>query len=184
MKRPGEVFTPAEIDALLSAFPETRVGVRDRALTAVTLYAGLRCSEALSLRPCDVDLDRMSVTIMNGKGSKRGVSGMNPKAVPYLEAWLAARGDSEWLFHTRTGKGMLACYFREMIKKAGARAGIRHRCHPHALRHSCAVSLAKANVPVPIISKQLRHSNIATTAAYLDHFSAAEVVDQVSAVSW
>jgi len=39
---------------------------------ATMRYAGLRCSEALVLRPRDVDLERYLLKIVRGKGGKEG----------------------------------------------------------------------------------------------------------------
>lgn len=183
-KLPGEVLTTDEIKNLLASFPATRVGIRNRALVAVTLYAALRCQEALDLQPSDVNLAGGSVLVRNGKGGKRGVVGLNKAAIPYLESWLSIRPNERLLFTTQAGRPVLACYYRAMLQRAKRAAGIDHRIHCHALRHTAAVTLAKRRVPLPIVQRQLRHTSLQTTQTYLNHFSAQDVVDQVSEVDW
>ena len=52
---PAEVLTPAEVRALMDACRAGALGDRNRALIALMYRAGLRVSEALALRPVDVD---------------------------------------------------------------------------------------------------------------------------------
>jgi integrase/recombinase XerD len=59
------------------------------------------------------------------------------------------------------------------------RAGIDHRVHPHALRHSLATALAHEGKPLPVISGQLGHSSTAVTDRYLRKIAPTELVAQV-----
>ena len=54
--------------------------------------------------------------------------------------------------------------------------------HPHGLRHTYAVELERAGVPVSQISKLLGHSSIAVTSRYLDHLSNAAAIEALEAV--
>jgi site-specific recombinase XerD len=68
----AEVLSQAEADALIAACSATsRTGVRNRAPITVLYRAGLRISEALALRPADVDPERGTVRVMDGKGHGR-----------------------------------------------------------------------------------------------------------------
>src|SRR5882724_10704911 len=51
-------------------------------------------------------------------------------------------------------------------------AGIHKRVHAHGLRHTHAAQLQEEGVDIGIISKQLGHASISTTARYLDHYCA------------
>ena len=58
-KRPIEVLSPEEVEALIQAASNRAPsGIRNRALIAILYYAGVRLSEALALLPRDVDLER------------------------------------------------------------------------------------------------------------------------------
>ena len=57
-----------------------------------------------------------------------------------------------------------------MLTKYCDQAGIK-RITPHKLRASAACALAKNNIPVKAIAKQLGHNNIATTMRYIDVFN-------------
>jgi molybdate transport system regulatory protein len=45
--------------------------------------------------------------------------------------------------------------------------------HPHTLRHTRAIELLKAQVPVTIVQQILGHASLSTTAMYL-RYSASE----------
>jgi integrase/recombinase XerD len=62
-------------------------GVRNRALMAAMLYAGLRCAEALALRPRDVDFSRYLILVVAGKGKKDRVVPITPALEPLLLEW-------------------------------------------------------------------------------------------------
>lgn len=184
MKRPSEVLTPEETDALLASFGSSWTEVRNKAMVAVALYSGVRCQSLLDLIPTDVNLSDYSVRLRNAKGGKYGVVGLNPAVVPHLNAWLAIRPNSKTLFCTSSGKKVLACYVRAMMTRAGTRAGIEHRVHPHALRTTHAITLSQRGVPIHLIAGQLMHSSVATTSVYLSKYAASDVVNAVKAVAW
>jgi integrase len=48
---------------------------------------GLRISEALALRPADIDPERGTVRVMNGKGHKSRTVGLDPGAMATVQRW-------------------------------------------------------------------------------------------------
>jgi site-specific recombinase XerD len=64
---------------------------------------------------------------------------------------------------------------------AAAAAGVRRRLAPHQLRHAHAVELAHEGVPLIVIQRQLRHSNLGITSVYLQGIDNAEIIDTVRA---
>lgn len=189
MRRPAEWLTPAEVKALLAACDGTTLtGLRNRALLAVLWRAGLRCSEALDLRPVDVDFGAGTIRVLHGKGDKSRTAGIDGQALEVVRAWLGAREAaglvSPWLFCTRDGGRVQSRYVRALTARLAVRAGVEHRCHPHALRHSMAVELVREGWPVPLISRQLGHSNVAVTDTYLQNLQPSEVIDRARSRVW
>jgi site-specific recombinase XerD len=189
VKRPAEWLTPAEVKALLAACDGTTLtGMRNRALLVVLWRSGLRCSEALDLRPVDVDFAAGTVRVLHGKGDKARTVGIDDSALSVVRAWLGVRQasgvESPWLFCTRDGGRVQSRYVRAEVARLAVRAGVEHRCHPHALRHTLAVELAREGMPVPLISRQLGHSNVATTNTYLANLHPGEVIDRIRARAW
>lgn len=56
------------------------------------------------------------------------------------------------------------------IRKAAQKMGIEVKISTYTARHSYATQLMRHGAPTAFISKQLGHSNIKTTADYLEHF--------------
>jgi len=189
VRYPAEWLSPAETKALLAACDATTMtGMRNRALITVLWRAGLRCSEALDLRPSNIDFAGGTVRVLRGKGGKARTVGIDDQALEVVRAWLgmrqAAGWESPYLFCTRDGGRMHPRYVRAMVSRLGSRAGIQHRVHAHAMRHSMAVELVREGVPVPLISRQLGHSNVATTDTYLANLQPAEVIDRMRSRTW
>ena len=186
---PAETLTDAEVRALLDACPSSASGLRNRALIAVLYRTGLRISEALDLYPKDVDRERGSIRVMHGKGDKARIVGVDRGALAILERWLDVRAccghdGSRPIFCTSSGERLTAGYVRRWLPGLGRRAGIGKRVYAHGLRHTHAAQLREEGVDIGIISKQLGHSSIATTAHYLDHIAPWAVVDAVAQRAW
>ncbi|MCK6557395.1 tyrosine-type recombinase/integrase [Candidatus Binatia bacterium] len=74
------MLTDAEVRTLLAVCGDDPVGVRHRALLVMMYRAGLRISEALALRPHDVDLAAGTVRVRFAKGGRDRVVGLDPGA--------------------------------------------------------------------------------------------------------
>jgi site-specific recombinase XerD len=69
VKYPPEPLTGDEVRTLIDAIPKrTTTGKRNRALLAVLYRSGLRISEALSLKPSDID--GLTIRVLHGKGDE------------------------------------------------------------------------------------------------------------------
>lgn len=187
---PPEVLTDAEVRALMAACSATSAsGIRNRALIALLYRSGLRLSEALDLYPKDVDFDRGAIRVLNGKGGKSRVSGIDPGALAVVQRWIEVRANcghdgSRPLFCTSSGERVTNAYIRRFLPVLGRRAGIDKRVHAHGLRHTHAAQLREEGMDIGVISKQLGHTSISTTAHYLDHIAPLAVVDALRARSW
>ena len=59
------------------------------------------------------------------------------------------------------------------------RAGLDKRVHAHGFRHSHAVLLRRRGWDVEEIRKQLGHSSLLVTSAYLDHLGATDLPERM-----
>ncbi|MGI8749965.1 MAG: tyrosine-type recombinase/integrase, partial [Thermoleophilaceae bacterium] len=191
---PAEVLTPDELREMLRQLPKSGpFRFRNRALIVCMWRCGLRIAEALALEVRDVDLKMGTLTVRHGKGDKRRVVGIDPQAGRELERWLEARQQlgldaAEPVFCTLTlpyrGRPMSYTNAREMLQGLGRKAGIQKRVHLHGLRHTHAFELMQEGVPLPIIQKQLGHSDLITTARYVDHLAPVHVIKAMQAREW
>lgn len=187
---PVEVLAKTEV-ALLFAACSARcaTGVRNRALLAVMYRGGLRVSEALSLKPADVDLEGATIRILKGKGSKARTVGLDVGALAMVACWLQERekrgySGHQALFCSLKGTRLAASYLRSLMPRLAAKAGITKRVHPHCLRHTHAAELMAEGIPLNVIQRQLGHANLQVTSRYLDHIQPQEVIDAIKSREW
>lgn len=167
---------------MLDACSSTWAGIRDRALLTLLWRSGLRISEALALRPNDLDHNFGTIRVLHGKGDKSRTVGMDEKAFAALQPWEKIRGDlgaklSNPLFCTRTLKEMASSYVRQLLPKLAKKAGVTKRVHPHGFRHTCAAEMAAEGKPMNVIKAQLGHADLGTTSTYLDHIAPTHLVE-------
>lgn len=183
---PAEILSPKDIGLLMDACGEGAwTAARNRALIAVLYRSGLRIGEAVALEPKDIDLDAGTIRVLRGKGGRARTVGIDPAWGEVVGAWLAVRarlghGPRGAVFVSRGRAAMTPAHCRRLLAQFGRRAGIERRVHPHGLRHTHAAELREEGVDVGVISKQLGHRSIATTARYLDHIAPQDVILAIS----
>ena len=158
------VLSPDEVTRFLDAvgFP------KHRAVLTTCYAAGLRISEALHLRPTDIDSRRMVIRVAQGKGQRDRYVMLSPTLLAVLRQWWRLDRPTGWLFpgdrpDDPLGRSAvaLACH------RARRRAGLAKRFTPHTLRHAFAVHLLEAGTDVRTIQLLLGHRSLETTARYL-----------------
>lgn len=187
---PAEPLTETEALQLLAVIPtHTNIGRRNLALFTLIWRTGLRISEALALRPHDIDPGARRVTVLCGKGGKRRTVGIDDFGLGPLPAWLEVRAKLDIeprapLFCTvqRPGQGntVHSAYVRDILHTYGRRAGITKRVHPHGFRHSIACDLIRERFGLTDVQAQLGHTSPATTAIYLRGLGADEAFEKVA----
>lgn len=61
---------------------------------------------------------------------------------------------------------------------------VAKRVHAHGLRHTHAAQLRAEDVEIGLISRQLGHRSIATTARYLDPIAPLDVINAMRRREW
>ena len=187
---PVELLTPTEASSIITQCSRRApTGIRNAALFTVMYRAGLRISEALDLRPKDVDLTAGTITVLHGKGDKRRVVGLDDGALAILARWMDRRehlgmNGRQVVFCTLHGNGLDDSYVRHALSRAAKRAGIEKRVHPHGLRHAHAAELMAEGIPANVIQQQLGHSSLQITSVYLDHIAPKDRIERIRQRSW
>ena len=108
---------------------------------------------------------------------------MDPFGFEQLAAWTARRtllppGPLFCVIDGATrGRRWSANAARSELRQLALDAGVRRRFAPHQLRHAHAVELAREGVAVNIIQRQLGHTDLGTTATYLQGIDPSEIID-------
>jgi len=144
------------------------LGARDVALLTLLYGAGLRISEALSLKRGDVPLPAM-LTIL-GKGGKERVVPLlavvrqaidsYEKLIPFA----GAKGSA--LFLSRRGKAMSPREAQLLMARLRGALGLSERATPHAMRHSFATHLLSNGGDLRSVQELLGHASLSTTQTY------------------
>lgn len=187
---PPEVLTKEEVLALMEACSKRApTGKRDRALICLLWRGQLRISEALKLKPADVDLHTGTVRVLVGKGGKFRTVGIDSKCCAVVGVWLEARAKlgvngHQALFCTLKGGRMDSAQIREKLPRLREKAGITKRVHAHGLRHTGASELVEEGASLLEIQEQLGHSNAATTDRYLKQINPRARLERMRSREW
>jgi integrase/recombinase XerD len=165
------ILSKREVKALLEA-PKN---LGHRAILATMYGAGLRISEVVNLKVCDIDGDRKIISIRSGKG-RRDRQVMLPETLrETLVAYWRWKRPSEWLFPGgKDGCPISPKAVFLTCRKAARTAGIAKPVHPHSLRHAFATHLLEDGASLLVIQTLLGHKNLETTTRYL-HLAASTV---------
>jgi integrase len=177
-------LTRDEFKILRDAFSE-----HYRPFVEFLVASGCRASEALALKPSDVDREKGTVRIV--RAWKRAGSGYEigaPKTKKSVRTINVPGGVLDqldysglWLF-TGTNGGPVRLYsWRSNVwYKTLSKARAQDANHPnkpvlvkkpciHDLRHTCASWMIQAGVPLPVIQEHLGHESIKTTVDRYGH---------------
>ncbi len=130
------VLSPDEVARLIEAAPNLCYRT-----ILMTLYStGMRRAELCSLRPEDVEKERMVIRIPHGKGDKAREVPLSPKLYDQLRTYYrSVRRRNGWMFPSRQWSrpnDPITCKtVWHACRTAARRAGITKPIHPHTLRH-------------------------------------------------
>src|SRR5436305_1535727 len=156
---------PKKLPVVLSTDETARffaaiLGVKHRAILMTAYAAGLRVSEVVSLRPDDIDSQRMVIRVRQGKGRKDRYVMLSPRLLTLLrEYWKAAR-PTPWLFPGQVpGQPLVAGSVRRICAQASQAADLGKHVTVHTLRHSFATHLLEAGTALRTIQVLLGPPN-------------------------
>jgi site-specific recombinase XerD len=151
---------------------------------SVAYGAGLRASEVAGLKISDVDGQRMTLRIQQGKGRKDRYAMLSPLMLERLRTWYrVARSqgkmlDGGWLFPGLNPVEPLSTrQLNRAVHAAALAAGIEKTVSMHTLRHCFATHLLEQKVDIRLIQVLLGHKKLETTALYAQ--VATEILRQV-----
>jgi integrase/recombinase XerD len=167
-------LTRLEVNAILAA-PNlsTWTGRRDHLLFSLLYNTGARISEALQIAPKDL---QHRIVRLHGQGRKGRDIPLWPQTERELRRWCQDNNiaASASLFCNRDGRPIsrrnASRRFDLSLAKATASCpSLRGRkITLHTWRHTTAMHLLQAGVPLEVISLWLGHEDIATTHAYIE----------------
>lgn len=156
------VLSLEEVKHLLN---ETR-NVKHRAMLSVIYSCGLRMGELLDLKISNIDSNRMTIHIQNGKGKKDRVVPLPKNVLTLLRVYYKRYRPKVYLFNGDTSLQYSRSSLQNVFRQAIARTKITKKCTLHTLRHSYATHLLENGVNLRYIQEILGHSSPNTTMIY------------------
>jgi integrase/recombinase XerC len=184
---PPRGLSADEIRRLLAAIPETRSGLRDRAVVLTLTLTGRRRTEVLEMKRDNLsnDSDRIFYRYQ-GRGGKKAKRELPRPAYDAIGAALAAWGktldaldanESLWptddSARSARGLGVTSGTFYGNLRRYLRAAGLP-AAGVHILRHSAAKLRRDAGESVEDVSRFLDHSSLAVTTTYLRRLEGQE----------
>jgi integrase len=167
--RQREYLTPTEVDQLIAAAKGNRYGHRDATMILVAYRHGLRASEVCDLRWSQVDLDQARLHV---RRVKRGTPSVHPLQGDELRALRRLKRESpahsDFVFLTERGGPFTTTGFAFLVSRAGVKAGLPFKAHPHMLRHAAGYKLANDGHDTRTLQAYLGHRNIQHTVRYTE----------------
>ncbi len=143
-------------------------GLRDSCLLELLYSAGLRISEALSLKVDEIQLENGWIRVL-GKGDKARIVPLGSYALQTIQTYrLEERPllnpQSNHLILNQRGKALSRMGAWKIVEKRTA--GISKKVSPHTFRHSFATHLLEGGMDLRILQEILGHADISTTQIY------------------
>lgn len=172
-------LTKTELNKLFKAIdqnPSKVMSIRDKTLISLGIATGLRVSAIVNMNVEDIDFNNGVINVIEKRKKVREIAiGENTKN--QLKKWIQIRNDTfidldtTALFVSQKKRRLSDEGANDILKKYCEQAGIQKKITMHKLRSSAACLLAKNQIPVKAIAKQLGHNQISTTMRYLDVFN-------------
>jgi site-specific recombinase XerD len=178
MAKMQPVRVPRTLPVILSREEVARLiaatgNLKHQTALSVAYGAGLRASEVAALKVGDIDSQRMTLRIEQGKGAKDRYAMLPPVLLERLRTWwrvARAQGkmlEGGWLFPGLNPIDPLSTrQLNRAIHAAAEAAQIDKRVSMHTLRHSFATHLLEQKVDIRVIQVLLGHKKLDTTALY------------------
>ena len=158
------IMSEAECNAILDLMKSTNR--LHYAIFYTLAMTGIRVSELCDLKWGDINLDAKTMIIRHGKGDKKRV-------VIFTEPLKKVLFDLGFHITGRVFKGQKGTFTRmaihNILKKYLKILGLRPEISCHSFRHYYAIYLLNHGASLPLVQKQLGHSNIVTTSCYLQY---------------
>jgi site-specific recombinase XerD len=163
------VLSKEEVARLIAAVGH----IKHQTALSLAYATGLRASEVVALKVSDIDSQRMTLRVQQGKGRKDRYAMLCPLLLERLRVWwrvARAQGkmlEGGWLFPGLDPlQALSARQLNRAVNEAAAVAKIDKRVSMHSFRHAFATHLLEQKEDIRVIQVLLGHKRLDTTALY------------------
>lgn len=171
---PKHILTVAESETILRQ-PDlkTATGLRDRVILETLYSTGMRRMELINLKLYDLDGDRGTVMVRQGKGRKDRMIPIGARALAWIEKYrhevrpgLVMATDEGHVFLTHLGEAFTPNRLTQLVRDYIDVADIGKRGSCHLFRHTMATLMLENGADVRFIQAMLGHVSLETTQIY------------------
>jgi len=171
---PRVVLSSSDVEQIMTS-PDVAspLGLRDRAILETLYSTAIRRSELVHLVPGDVDVERGTLLVREGKGHKDRMVPIGERAgawvTKYLDEsrpFLAVDDDVRALFLHEEGKAFEPGQLTYLVRRHILRSGIAKSGSCHLFRHAAATLMLEGGADIRFIQAMLGHTNLDTTEIY------------------
>ena len=167
MGRTREHLTHDEAEKLIEAAGKTgRNRLRDKTLCLLLYRHGLRISEAANLRWSQVDFTDRTLHVCRLKNGNSAGHPLQHDTCNALAQLREKNLKADFVLLSERGTQLDRINAGRIIRRAGEKAGLPLRVHPHMLRHSTGYYLANNGHGLRVIQDYLGHRNVQHTVLY------------------
>ena len=171
-----EILSREEVQRLF----DVTVNLKHCTMLKTAYSTGLRVSELVHVKLTDIDSDRMTLRVEQGKGNKDRYTLLSPRLLAQLRAYWKSYQPRRWLFPGQQKTAPLSrASVNRLFQLAKARSHIEKHGGIHLLRHAFATHLLEAGTDLHTIQRLLGHSSIRTTMRYF-HLTQRRLMDTKS----
>jgi len=171
---PRHVLTASEAERVLG-IPNVAglLGLRDRAILETLYSTGMRRMELANLKLYDLDQERGTVFVRQGKGKKDRMIPMGVRAFGWVRRYLdearpslALTPDDGLVFLTNVGLAFEPNRLTQLVRDYVDAAEIGKTGSCHLFRHTCATLMLEGGADIRFIQQLLGHEKLETTQIY------------------
>jgi integrase/recombinase XerD len=171
---PKHVLSVGEVEQVLNSIDlADPLGMRDRAMVETLYSTGMRRSELLHLAVVDLDTERGTLFIRQGKGAKDRMVPVGERAIRWIEKYqrelrpaLVVAPDPGTLFLTNYGEPFTPGRLTQLVGRIVRGAGIGKTGACHLFRHTMATLMLEHGADVRFIQQMLGHARLTSTEIY------------------
>ena len=171
---PRHVLSISEAEQVLAgADPATPHGLRDRAILEVLYSTGIRRMELVNLKLFDIDAERGTLMVRQGKGKRDRMIPVGDRALAWVDKYLidvrptlASAPDDGVLFLTAQGEEFTPNRLTQLARDYVTKAEIGKAGACHLFRHTMATLMLENGADIRFIQQMLGHAELSTTEIY------------------
>jgi len=133
----------------------------------------MRRSELIALQLCDLDAERGTVLVRQGKGKKDRMIPIGERALLWVQKYLdevrpspVLRVHDRTVFVSREGEPFTPDHLTRLVPDYVDAAELGKRGACHLFRHTMATLMLEGGADVRFIQQMLGHANLSTTQIY------------------